>query len=177
MSGNGTVDEPTKPRRRSRLTPQEERELAPQRGIDWREWWRAFGRQHRQVREFLGFSQEQVARLAGVSQGAVSRLEAGRGLGTPMLVIVKVGLVIRRALAGLDPNMLSQELRQFLELENRLSPPVGDMGFEALPLTSDPALQDLVRLYRALPERNRQTFVSIVRAVAGALSSGSAEKG
>ena len=46
----------------------------------WKEWMRAFGRQERRIREFLGLSQEQIARLAGVSQGAVSRLEAGRGL-------------------------------------------------------------------------------------------------
>jgi len=47
-------------------------------------------RQLRRVREFLGLSQDQVARLAGVSQGAVSRLEAGRGLATPMVVVLKV---------------------------------------------------------------------------------------
>jgi len=45
--------------------------------VDWREWMRGLGRQLRRVREFLGLSQDQVARLAGVSQGAVSRLEAG----------------------------------------------------------------------------------------------------
>lgn len=46
---------------------------------EWREWIRDLGRRQRQLREFLGFSQEQVARLAGVSQGAVSRFETGRG--------------------------------------------------------------------------------------------------
>src|SRR2546422_5488972 len=46
--------------------------------VDWREWMRGLGRPLRRVREFLGLSQDQVARLAGGSQGAVSRLEAGR---------------------------------------------------------------------------------------------------
>src|SRR5262245_49212375 len=65
------------------------------RDVEWGEWMRAFGRQERRVREFLGLSQDQLARLAGVSQGAVSRLEAGRGLATPLLVVMKINLVLR----------------------------------------------------------------------------------
>ena len=65
---------------------------------EWQAWMRSLGLQVRRVREFVGLSQEQVARTAGVSQGAVSRLEAGRGLGTPLLVILKVRLALTRAL-------------------------------------------------------------------------------
>ena len=36
------------------------------------------GRRQRRVREFLGLSQEQLARLAGVSQRALSRLETAK---------------------------------------------------------------------------------------------------
>jgi len=131
---------------------------------------REFGRQERRVREFLGFSQEQLARLAGVSQGAVSRLEAGRGLATPMLVILKINLALRRGLREIDPALLNDELRRVLEIEERLSPPVGNVGFKMLPITKDPVLEELVRRYRTLPERQRQTFVSIVRAAADALA-------
>jgi transcriptional regulator with XRE-family HTH domain len=172
------MDEEVRPRRRvSRLTPEAEKALGPRQPINWKEWWQTLGRQHRQVREFLGFSQEQVARLAGVSQGAVSRLEAGRGLATPMLVILKINLVFRRALDGMDPTLLNDDLRHFLELERRLSPPIGDTGFNAVPLTKDPDLDEVVRLYRSLPDRGRQTFLSVVRAVAGALTSSTASTG
>lgn len=145
--------------------------------FDWKEWMRAFGRQERRVREFLGFSQDQLARLAGVSQGAVSRLEGGRGLATPMLVILKINLAIRRALREVDPALLNDELRQALEIENRVSPPIGDVGFEALPLTKDPFLEQLVLLYRNVPERRRDTFLSVVRAAADALSGNPAKTG
>src|SRR5262249_11891184 len=74
---------------------------------DWRTWRRALGRQERRVREFLGLSQQELARAAGVSQGAVSRLEAGRGLATPMLVILKINLALRRAIRTLDPGILN----------------------------------------------------------------------
>jgi transcriptional regulator with XRE-family HTH domain len=139
-------------------------------GIDWREWMLALGRQERRVREFLGLSQEQLARLAGVSQGAVSRLEAGRGLATPMLVILKINLAMRRGLRDVDPALLNDELRRVLQIEERLSPRIGDVGFDALPLTKDPVLEELVRLYRGLAERQRQTFLSVVRAAADALT-------
>jgi len=138
--------------------------------FDWKEWMRAFGRQERRVREFLGLSQDQLARLAGVSQGAVSRLEGGRGLATPMLVILKINLAMRRALREVDPALLNDELRHALEIEERISPPVGDVGFDALPITKDPILEHLVLLYRNVPERQRDTFLSVVRAAADALS-------
>src|SRR5438445_10153434 len=103
--------------------------------VDWREWMRGLGRQERRVREFLGLSQEQLARLAGVSQGAVSRLEAGRGLATPMLVVLKINLALRRALRDVDPSLLNDDLRRVLQIEERISPRIGDVGFEALPDT------------------------------------------
>jgi transcriptional regulator with XRE-family HTH domain len=147
-----------------------------QKTIDWRAWMLAFGRQERRVREFLGFSQEQLARLAGVSQGAVSRLEAGRGLATPMLVVLKINLAMRRALRDVDPALLSDDLRRVLQIEERLSPRVGDVGVDALPLTKDPGLEELIRLYRGLPDRQRQTFLSVIRAAADALATASAQR-
>ena len=137
--------------------------------FDWSEWMHALGRQSRRVREFLGLSQEELARMAGVSQGAVSRLEAGRGLATPMLVILKINLALTHRLRAVDPGLLNDDLRRVLEIEQRLSPPVAGIGFQALPITKDPDLEDLVRLYRQMRERQRQTFLSVVRATARAL--------
>jgi len=137
---------------------------------DWPARMRELGRQFRRVREFLGLSQDQVARLAGVSQGAVSRLEAGRGLATPMLVILKINLALRASLRDVDPTLLNDDLRRVLEIEERISPRIGDAGFDALPVTKDPLLEDLVRLYRRLPDRQRPTFLSVARAAAEALA-------
>ena len=145
--------------------------------IDWKEWMRDVGRQARRVREFLGLSQDQLARYAGVSQGAVSRLEGGRGLATPMLVILKINLAFRRALLDVDPALLNDDLRRALEIEQRLSPPVGGVGFNALPLTKDPVLEQIVLLYRSLPERQRDTFLSVVRAAAEALAGTTPKRG
>jgi transcriptional regulator with XRE-family HTH domain len=138
--------------------------------IDWREWMRAHGQQVRRLREFLGLSQEQLAKLAGVSQGAVSRLEAGRGLATPMLVVMKITLAIVRGLRALDPAVLNDELRRLMQVETTISPPLGDIGSQIVPLTKDPQVEELVRLFRDVPERQRSTFLSVVRAIAAALS-------
>jgi len=138
---------------------------------DWRQWMRAFGHQARRVREFVGLSQEQLARQAGVSQGAVSRLEAGRGLATPMLVILKIHVALAHALRLVDAAVLNEDLRHALDFGNLISPPIADVGFDALPITRDAGLEELVRLYRELPERQRQTFVSVMHATASALTS------
>jgi len=137
--------------------------------VDWREWMRGLGRQLRRVREFLGLSQDQVARLAGVSQGAVSRLEAGRGLATPMMVVLKVHRVLTRALHAFDPAIPDDEVRATLGLESLITPPTAGGSDEPLPITRDADLEMLVHLYRTLPERQRRTLVAVVRATASSL--------
>ncbi|TMA61528.1 MAG: helix-turn-helix domain-containing protein [Deltaproteobacteria bacterium] len=141
--------------------------------IDWAKWMRELGARIRRVREFVGLSQEQLARLAGVSQGAVSRLEAGRGLATPLLVLMKINVPLLRALRGLDPSILNDELRRMLDETRNISPPVGDMGYEALPLTRDPGVEELIRCYHELPERQRRTFLSVMSATASSLANAS----
>jgi transcriptional regulator with XRE-family HTH domain len=143
--------------------------MTPNERGDWPAWMRDLGRQLRRVREFLGLSQDQVARLAGVSQGAVSRLEAGRGLATPMLIVLKVHLVLSRALGQLDPAVIDDQMRDSLGLGGLLSSTPTN-GESELPITKDPELEELVQLYRALPERQRRTLVAVVRATAGSLA-------
>jgi transcriptional regulator with XRE-family HTH domain len=139
---------------------------------DWREWMRGLGRQARRIREFLGLSQEQIARLAGVSQGAVSRLEGGRGLATPLLVVVKLQVAMRRALSAYDPELLSPEAREIMEQTDRQMP---NGNFAEYPLAKEPGIEELVRLYRSLPERQRDKLIGVVRATAAALSPGDVE--
>jgi transcriptional regulator with XRE-family HTH domain len=139
---------------------------------DWREWMRGLGRQARRIREFLGLSQEQIARLAGVSQGAVSRLEGGRGLATPLLVVVKLQVAMRRALSAYDPELLSPEVREVLDQTDRQMP---NGAFAEYPLAKDAGIEELVRLYRSLPERQRDKLIGVVRATTAALAPGDHE--
>jgi transcriptional regulator with XRE-family HTH domain len=137
---------------------------------EWQAWMRSLGLQVRRVREFVGLSQEQVARTAGVSQGAVSRLEAGRGLGTPLLVILKVRLALTQALSALDPNLREDGLGRTLGFDSLVFRPGMPMASDSAPITTDPDLEEMVNLYRELPERRRQTLVAVVRAAAKSLA-------
>src|SRR5262249_7085215 len=142
---------------------------------DWREWMRGLGRQARRIREFLGLSQEQIARAAGVSQGAVSRLEGGRGLATPLLVVVKLNGAMRRARSTYDPELLSPEARAILDRDDLHVPENGSTQFVEYPMAKDVGVDELVRLYRGLPERQREKLLAVVRATASALSPGETE--
>jgi transcriptional regulator with XRE-family HTH domain len=137
--------------------------------VDWRQWMHALGGQGRRAREFLGLSQEQLAALAGVSQGSVSRFEAGRGLATPMLVVVKIHLALMRELRRIDPDVLSDRLKRLLEFESYLSPALSGTAFEPLPPTRDPDLTEIVRLYQSVSDRQRGTLLTVVRATMAAL--------
>ena len=149
---------------------------------EWRRWMKGLGHHTRRVREFLGLSQEELARRAGVSQGSVSRLEAGRGLNTPFLVIVRINVALAAALRTLDPESLAEDVRRFLAFMEYLSPPTqlaagwpallpeAAAAIEQLRLTRDEGLERLIRLYRMVPDRQREGFLSVTDAVAGALS-------
>src|SRR5262245_32393087 len=135
----------------------------------WVEWMRALGRRARHVREFLGLTQDELGRMAGVSQGAISRLESGRGRATPLLVVVKIGGALQQALAGVDQAMLSVEARRMIEEGFRLTPPGPSAASHDCPLTSDPALEEYVQLFHHVPDKQRATFLAVVRATAKAV--------
>jgi transcriptional regulator with XRE-family HTH domain len=142
--------------------------MVDQERTDWSGWMQDLGRRIRRVREFLGLSQDQVARMAGVSQGAVSRLEAGRGLATPMLVVLKVHVALARALAQLDAGLIDDQLRESLDLGSLVRRGAVDKKSD-VPITKDPELEEIVELYHALTGRQRRTLVAVVRATARSL--------
>ena len=135
--------------------------------LDWSSWIKGLGKQARRVREFLGLSQEQVARLAGVSQGAVSRFEGGRGLATPLLVVMKVNAALRSGVSAMIATC-SPTMRGAC-LVSRSHVPGQEESRRLRRSTKEPELEELVRLYRDLPERQRQRLLAVVRATAAAL--------
>ena len=143
----------------------------------WRQWITEFGAHVRRVREFLGLSQEQVARAAGVSQGAVSRFEGGRGLSTPFVGIMKINLALAHALKELEPDLLTDEVRRFmkhlevLKLPDDSSTPVSPVGphFKKIQLSPNPELVQVIELYYELPESKRQAFIAVMSATISAL--------
>jgi transcriptional regulator with XRE-family HTH domain len=132
---------------------------------EWREWMRDLGRQIRRGREFLGLSQEQLARLAGVSQGAVSRLETARGLATPTLVVLRVSRVLAGELGKVQPEVMDADLRT---MRSVLSPS-DELMLEAESVRADPHLDELMEIYRTLAPAQRPALLAIFRAAVTAL--------
>lgn len=137
-------------------------------GIDWASWMRSLGEQVARTREVLGLSQDQLARLAGVSQGSVSRLEHGRGVSTPLVVVTKICSALRMGLSHLDPSLLSPEARQIVESGMRLPDPRQD------PLVGlslhDRGIAEFLRVYHRLGERQRRQLIMVLHATAAALA-------
>jgi transcriptional regulator with XRE-family HTH domain len=137
----------------------------------WRDMMRTIGRRVRRVRDFLGLSQEQVAALAGVSQGAVSRLEAGQALATPFVVVFGIQRALTLHLRNVDPALLDPEILRVIELTELLDAPLGGTG--AASLTEDARLERIIHEYRAVPDSQRESLVAIVAAAADGLKSSS----
>lgn len=143
----------------------------------WRQWITEFGAQTRRVREFLGLSQEQVARASGVSQGAVSRFEGGRGVSTPFVGIMKICLALAHALKQLEPDMLTDDARRFmkhldiLRLPDDPGTPVHPVGtnFKKLQLSPNPELVRVIHLYYELPDSKREAFLAVMEATISAI--------
>ena len=137
---------------------------------DWKRWMIGLGHNRRRLRELLGLSQEQLAKIAGVSQGAISRLEAGRGLATPLVVVMKINVALKHALRGLDGDILSDEFRHLIDIDERIEP-VPNGGFKDVDFLKDRDLEELIRTYQDLPDGQRRTLLSVIRAVSSALRS------
>jgi transcriptional regulator with XRE-family HTH domain len=140
---------------------------------EWRSWMRELGQRFRKTREILGLSQSQLAELAGVSQGAISRLETGRGLATPLLVVLRTSLALRRSAEKLGPEVAPDEFR---ELSESLARHVGESGtYRSGDDDTDTGLVELIGFYRSLPPAKRERLVEVVRATSSALASDAVE--
>jgi len=91
--------------------------------LAWQQWIQDLGRQMRRTREFLGLTQQELARRAGVSQGAVSRFEGGRALSPPFLAIVRINVTLAQALGALDASTLGEEARRYRQHMDFLGTP------------------------------------------------------
>jgi DNA-binding XRE family transcriptional regulator len=149
----------------ARETRSQDATPTPRSQPEWREWMRDLGRQIRRGREFLGLSQEQLARLAGVSQGAVSRLETARGLATPTLVVLRVSRVLAGELGRVQPEVMDADLRT---MRSVLQPSDGAM-LESATVHSDPHLEELMDIYRKTAPAQRPALLAIFRAAVTAL--------
>jgi transcriptional regulator with XRE-family HTH domain len=162
------------PSKRIRRAP-ERAARDPSSDVAWRKWMTDFGRHVRRVRRFLGMSQGKLAALSRVSQGAISRFEAGRGLNTPFLSILRINLALARELKALDPSMLTDDIRRFLTHMEFLATPrpggtpkPGGVDLERIALSPDPGLEGVIRIYRSLPESRREAFAAAAQALAAA---------
>lgn len=133
----------------------------PQR--DWAPWMRALGVSIRHARELTGLTQRELATVAGISQGALSRLEAARGLSTPLLVVVRVVSALRRPLTALPIHYVPEDVRWLLALSAT--------GAQGATSDLEAGLRSLLTLYCAMDPLERAEFVRVAEAVGNALVS------
>jgi transcriptional regulator with XRE-family HTH domain len=115
----------------------------------------------RDVRRMLGWSQQQLADQAVVSQGAISRMETGRCGAVPLHTVVVVLRTLAAGAATLQVP-LSPTAAQLLAFAPSL-----DGGFSAIePL--DPDFVYIAQTLGRIPRSRRTDFLAIVRAVAAA---------
>lgn len=139
--------------------------------FDWSAWLRALGSRVRRVRQSLGLSQETLGRLAGCSQGAISRLEQGVARHTPMLVVARVERALRSELERLAGDDLGADERQLLE-RGILSDPIPIYDAAAAAAGADPLLVRVLTAWRSLPPERRPAFIIALRSAAEALRTG-----
>jgi transcriptional regulator with XRE-family HTH domain len=127
--------------------------------------WHRLARQCRDLRHLCGLSQHELAAAAGVSQGAVSRLESGRLHGFPVTTVTQVFAALARLTVAVDA-AIPAEMLAALALVRALLPALDTLP--APPL--DPELAELVRLYHALPRPHRAVVLAVLRPLAAHLA-------
>jgi len=124
----------------------------------------AMGRFTRRLRLLVGFSQADLALRAGVSQAAISRLEAGHTRNTPMRVNMLIHLAMRDALGRLPPGLLSAELCRLMQVRANGTP-------------HDEPLAEAIALYSRLEPARRGSALVRLRTVRDALVGAEADAG
>ncbi len=114
------------------------------------------GRFTRRLRLLVGLSQADLALRAGVSQAAISRLEAGHTRNTPMRVNMRIHLAMRDALGKLPPGLLSGEIRRLMQVPANGTP-------------QDELLGEAIALYSRLAPVRRGSALGLLRTVRDAL--------
>ena len=135
----------------------------------WRRWMTELGQQIRRLRELVGLSQQDLARLANVSQGAVSRLETARGLATPLLIVAKINLALAAELRKLDATVASPDFCDTRSVQDLLRWPEGALGPDAGRSNPDPLFEAFVRLFHETSARHREALLAIMRTAVKAL--------
>ncbi len=130
----------------------------------WQQWLFGLGETLRAARETVSISQERLSRAAGVSQASLSRVEMGRGLGTPLVLVLRVASTLRAMIAGCDPRLLSQELRTLLAAREGLP---ARAAVPPPPLATDERLGEIIAAFEAMPPAGRQAVLTLARTLAG----------
>jgi transcriptional regulator with XRE-family HTH domain len=133
----------------------------------WRPWMLELGTQIRRLRRLVGLSQQDLADLAKVSQGAVSRLETARGLATPLLIVVKINLALLGELKKFEAIVPDTDLGRARGVTDLLRAPERTLGPDAV--VPDPMFSAFVRLFRETSECHREGLLAIMRAACIAL--------
>ncbi len=138
----------------------------------------AIGAHVKRVRTFLGLTQEHLARAANVSQGAVSRLEGGRGLATPYMTVWLVQQLLCTRLRAIDTASVSlaKDIAEMLAHPSMV--PDNDAPAAADQVTADPLLAEYLDAFRRVPAAARPHLLTIVGTISelvpGARSAGAA---
>jgi transcriptional regulator with XRE-family HTH domain len=118
----------------------------------------AIAHRARELRTVLGLSQEEVARRAGVSQGAVSRVESGGCAMVSVHTVLGIFVALVGELAPLRERC-TPGVRRMVEVVETILPLTQE---GPSPILEDRAFEGLVRMYHELDGTERRHFVRIV---------------
>jgi transcriptional regulator with XRE-family HTH domain len=130
---------------------------------EWQEIVDALGTTVRDLRMLLGWSQQQLADRAIVSQGTISRMEAGQCAAVPFHSVVVVLRTLAAGAATLNLP-LSPTATQMLAFAPTLN---GDFTAIDAP---DPVFAEIAHTLTRIPRKYRAGFLAIVRAAAATLT-------
>jgi transcriptional regulator with XRE-family HTH domain len=128
---------------------------------DWPRIVRTLGVQLRVIRTALDWSQEDVARRAAVSQGAVSRMESGHCASTPLVSYLKVWSIVLGALGPIE-GQLGADIRAMVAMLRTAAPALAQRSADVF---AEPRFGAVLAAYRAGDAVERDRLLRIMEAV------------
>lgn len=117
-----------------------------------------------ELRQMLGLSQQTLADRAGISQGAISRLESGEHPEVPLISVARVAQALSQLAPWVD-GVLPRTQSALFELARDLPPSVTGKGEPP-----DPGLRRLLNAYWLLTPPRRAVLIELVLPLASYLN-------
>jgi len=119
------------------------------------------------LREVAGLSQNQLAKLSGIKQGQISKIESGINTSPKRDTLLALCNAIDVSLAEFDDNPIEKVIRHAEQMNLTADQQAALIKYKKMPLTEQQTrLMNVLNKYKSLPASDQEALAKIIDSLA-----------